>query len=145
VELSSRVEYALLALIELADCCNIEKSLKISEIAARHSLPERYLEQILSTLRREGIVKSVRGAKGGYLLVKEPRQISLQEVIAVIEGERKPNEGEDESGLTPEKMVINEVWQQANETTKAFFHGYTIQDLCQQRDTLRQENTMYYI
>lgn len=144
MELSSRVEYALLALIELADCYSIEKSLKISEIAARHSLPERYLEQILSTLRREGIVKSVRGAKGGYILVKEPRQIYVQEVIAVIDGERKPSEGES-ANLAPEKMVINEIWLQANETIKAFFQKYTILDLCQQRDTLRQENTMYYI
>lgn len=144
MELSSRVEYALLALIELADCYSIEKSLKISEIAARHSLPERYLEQILSTLRREGIVKSVRGAKGGYILVKEPRQISLQEVIAVIDGGKKPSEAESENS-SPERMVINDIWLQANETTKAFFQGYTILDLCQQRDTLRQENTMYYI
>ncbi|MBW4598258.1 MAG: Rrf2 family transcriptional regulator [Calothrix sp. FI2-JRJ7] len=144
MELSSRVEYALLALIELADCHSIEKSLKISEIAARHSLPERYLEQILSTLRREGIVKSVRGAKGGYILVKEPRQIYVQEVIAVIDGERKPSEAEPETS-TPEKMVINQIWLQASETTKTFFQKYTIQDLCQQRDTLRQENTMYYI
>jgi DNA-binding IscR family transcriptional regulator len=76
-------------------------------------------------------------------LVKEPRQISLQEVIAVIDGERKPSEAESE--ITPEKMVINQIWLQADETIKAFFQGYTIQDLCQQRDTLRQENTMYYI
>jgi Rrf2 family transcriptional regulator, cysteine metabolism repressor len=119
--------------------------LKIGEIAERHSLPERYLEQILSNLRREGIVQSLRGAKGGYVLVREPWQITLQEIIAVIEGEDKPREGDSSESSTVEKGVIYEIWLQANQASQCIFKNYTIQDLCQQRDEYRQQNTMYYI
>jgi len=145
VGLSSRVEYAFLALMELADNYNTQKSLKIAEIAKRHSLPERYLEQILSALRREGIIQSLRGAKGGYVLVKEPSQITLYEVIAIIDGDDKPREVEASESSGVSKSVIYEIWSQANQASQSIFKGYTIQSLCQQRDIYRQENTMYYI
>jgi Rrf2 family transcriptional regulator, cysteine metabolism repressor len=145
VGLSSRVEYAFLALMELADNYNTQKSLKIAEIAQRHSLPERYLEQILSALRREGIIQSLRGAKGGYVLVKEPWQITLYEVITIIDGDDKPREVEGSESSTVSKSVIYETWLQANQASQNIFKGYTIQSLCQQRDIYRQENTMYYI
>ncbi len=143
--LSSRVEYAFLALMELADCYGTPSCLKIGEIAERHSLPERYLEQILSNLRREGIVQSLRGAKGGYVLVREPWQITLQEVITIIEGEDKPRESDSSESSTVEKGVIYEIWLQANQASQSIFKNYTIQDLCRQRDEYRQQNTMYYI
>jgi Rrf2 family protein len=145
MELSSRVEYALLALMELADNYEKGKVLKIGDVAARHSLPERYLEQILSTLRRVGIVQSLRGAKGGYVLVREPWQITLPEVLIAIEGENKHKEGERYESPTPEQNVIYEIWQQASQATLAVFNRYTIQDLCQKRDIYRQVSTMYYI
>lgn len=70
VELSSRIEYALLALLALFDWRLEGKPLKVSEIAAMQSIPERYLDQILILLRRCGVVRSQRGIKGGYLLAK---------------------------------------------------------------------------
>ncbi|MBO3460193.1 Rrf2 family transcriptional regulator [Aetokthonos hydrillicola CCALA 1050] len=145
VELSSRLEYAFLALIELADNYKTQNPVKISEIAERHSLPERYLEQILSALRREGIIQSMRGAKGGYVLVREPWKMTLQEAIAIVEGEEKSREIEGYDGSNVEKSVIYEIWGQANQASQGIFKRYTIQDLCEKRDTYRQGSTMYYI
>jgi len=145
VGLSSRVEYAFLALMELADNYNAQSCLKIGEIAERHSLPERYLEQILSALRREGIVQSIRGARGGYVLVREPWKITLQQVITTIDGDDNKRELELSEPSTVEKTVIYEVWSEANQAFQSIFSTRTIQDLCQQRDAYRQDNTMYYI
>jgi Rrf2 family protein len=145
VGLSSRVEYAFLALMELADNYNTQKPLNISEIAERHSLPERYLEQILSTLRREGIVQSMRGAKGGYILLGEPWKITLHSCMAIIDGEEKIKELESSDSSSIEKSVIYTICHQANQASQDVFKSFTIQDLCQQRDAHRQNGAMYYI
>ncbi len=62
------------------------KPLKVNEIAASQSLPERYLDQIFTSLKRQGIISSQRGMKGGYLLAKELWQITLLDVVMAIEG-----------------------------------------------------------
>jgi Rrf2 family protein len=143
VELSSRVEYALLALIELASHPTPTIPLKIGEITAKQPMPERYLEQIFTGLRREGIVQSQRGARGGYTLAREPWQITVLEILTVIEGNRQSKEeGED---VTIEKDLVYEVWQQASQAAESVLGQCTLQDLCQRRDVYKQTNPMYYI
>ncbi len=66
------MEYALLALLELATHHDKKVPLTMNEIAAKQPIPERYLEQILTNLRRAGVVQSERGSKDGFLLVREP-------------------------------------------------------------------------
>lgn len=145
MELSSRVEYALLALLELASRPTQDSPLTVNEIAASQAIPERYLDQILTLLRRGGVVSSQRGAKGGYFLAKEPWQITLLEIICSIEGSNGSKDGEP--GITPtaEKTVVREIWSQAKQASQSVFGNYTLQDLCQKRDSYRQENPMYYI
>ncbi len=58
----------------------------MNEITAKQPIPERYLEQILTNLRRAGVVQSQRGSKGGFLLVREPWQITLLEIVTMVEG-----------------------------------------------------------
>lgn len=141
MELSSRVEYALLALIELASHPTPAIPLKIGEITAKQPMPERYLEQIFTGLRREGIVQSQRGARGGYTLAREPWQITVLEIISVIEGHQQGREEE----ATIEKDLVHEVWQQASQAADSILGRYTLQDLCQRRDIYKQINPMYHI
>lgn len=143
MELSSRVKYALLALIELASHPTPTIPLKISEITAKQPVPERYLEQIFTDLRREGIVQSQRGARGGYTLAREPWWITVLEIITVIEGDRRGREEGEE--VTIEKDLVQEVWQQASQAAKSVLGQYTLQDLCQRRDVYQQTNPMYHI
>lgn len=142
LELSSKVEYALLALLELASHSGTAP-LTISQITAKQPIPDRYLEQILTGLRRDGIVQSQRGAKGGYVLVRKPWQVSILDVVASVEGDRKEKDPANASTL--EKDVIYEVWQQASSASEAILSRYTLQDLCQRRDVRQQRNPMYYI
>lgn len=143
LDLSAKVEYALLALLELASHHDKKVPLTMNEIAAKQPIPERYLEQILTQLRRAGLVQSQRGSKGGFLLMREPWQITLLEIVTLVEGERK----EKESPETPtiEKTLVLEIWEQANAASIEVLRGYTLHNLCQERETRAQNNPMYYI
>lgn len=85
MRLSRKSEYALLALIDLARNYGAEP-VKIIEVANRNSIPKKYLEQIFLQLKGAGYVKSMRGANGGYELAKAPCEISLAEIIRLIDG-----------------------------------------------------------
>jgi Rrf2 family protein len=143
LDLSAKVEYALLALLELAIHHDKKMPLTMNDIAAKQPIPERYLEQILTQLRRAGVVQSQRGSKGGFLLVREPWQITLLEIVTLVEGERK--EKENSETRTIEKTLVLEIWEQANAASIEVLRGYTLQDLCQERETRAQNSPMYYI
>lgn len=145
MELSCKSEYALLALLELAADYKSGEPLQIREIAARQNIPDRYLEQLLASLRRHGLVRSQRGAKGGYLLAREPWKVTLLEVVDCIEG--LENQGVDvaHKAETPEKAVVWQTWQEACRAANDVLQGYTLQDLAEQRDARQQRNIMYYI
>ncbi|MBH8551400.1 Rrf2 family transcriptional regulator [Nostocaceae cyanobacterium CENA357] len=143
LELSAKVEYALLALLELAKHYVRKTPVTMSDISAKHPIPERYLEQILSSLRRAGVVQSQRGSKGGFVLVREPRQLTLLEVVVMLDGEQKEKESLFE--VTLEKNLLRDIWQEADMASQAILNQYTIQDLCDQREARLQKGQMYYI
>lgn len=91
MRLSTRSEYACLALIDLATQYG-EGLVKIAEIAKRKEIPQKYLEQILLTLKRAGFLISKRGAKGGYQLSKPPGKISIAEIVRLMDGPLAPVE-----------------------------------------------------
>lgn len=144
MELSCKSEYALLALVELSLHYSKGEPLRICQIAAEQNIPDRYLEQLLATLRRNGFVKSQRGAKGGYLLTREPWKITLLDIINCIEGfDGKTRE--TESPKTATSAVVGEVWQQARLASERVLEGYTLQDLVDKRNARQQVDLMYYI
>lgn len=145
VELSCKNEYALLALIELTAHYQSGEPLQIRQISALQKIPDRYLEQVLATLRRSGLVRSQRGARGGYVLAREPWKISLLEVMNSLDGaDAEIGEG-DSPPKNVENAVIVEIWQEANQAAKSVLQRYTLKDLCDKRDARRQLDIMYYI
>jgi Rrf2 family protein len=143
LELSSKVEYALLALLELASDRNRTQPLTIKEIAIRQPVPERYLEQIFTHLRQGGLVQSQRGARGGYVLLRDPWQITVLDIVALVDGERKPKDALNAATL--ERELVREVWHQSSAAFELALSQCTLHDLCQKRDAARQEYPMYYI
>jgi Rrf2 family protein len=89
IKLSKRSEYAILALIFLSKNYNKELC-TISKISENAKIPRKYLEQILMQLKRARYLKSVRGRDGGYSLAKPPNEISLAEIIRMIDGPLAP-------------------------------------------------------
>jgi Rrf2 family cysteine metabolism transcriptional repressor len=142
LELSSRGTYALLAVFELALAYEAGEPLQIKELASRQNIPDRYLEQLLATLRRRGLVKSQRGARGGYLLARPPSLISLWEIMETIEGEECEQTSPTESTL--ELSLIREVWTKATCQVEKTLRTISLKDLCENR-ALRQATLMYYI
>ncbi len=89
MKLSRKGEYALRAMIVLS--LNYEKGyVQIHEISEREKIPEKFLEQILLELRKAGLLQSRRGIGGGYSLIKSPEEISLAQVIRIIDGPLAP-------------------------------------------------------
>lgn len=86
MNISSRCEYACRSLVELAIHEQDTKPLTAATIAERRSIPEKYLVHILLQLKRAGIVRSLRGAAGGYLLARPADAITLYEVVSAVDG-----------------------------------------------------------
>lgn len=84
MSLSRRTQYGLLTLMHLALVRTEQEACAAREIATRHRIPGKYLEQILGQLRRAGLVVSERGAQGGYQLASHPKQITIKEVFQVF-------------------------------------------------------------
>lgn len=88
MQISARVDYALRALCELAVAWEEDpkRLVKADELATRQDIPARFLEGILGSVRKAGLVFSQRGAEGGYRLARDPQDISMAEVIRVLDG-----------------------------------------------------------
>ena len=146
MELSLKSEYAILAMLELANNFAIEQPLQIRHIANQQNIPDRYLEQLLATLKRQGLVKSQRGAKGGYILSRAPWEISLLEIIRGIEGYDPISEKNSKSGNESASLsVILEVWEAAQKSASNVLDGCTLKDLCDRQRQRQIATTMYYI
>ena len=117
MKLSTKGRYGLRALIDLA-LYSEEEPVSIQSIAKRQNLSESYLEQLVAKLRKAGLVKSIRGAQGGYQLAKPAAQISVGDVLRALEGNL---EAVDCPALTEEGCdgadlcVAKYVWQRINE------------------------------
>ncbi len=145
MELSAKSEYALRALIEMAAAHDRSEPMRIREVADRQQIPDRYLEQLLAVLRRGGLVRSQRGAKGGYLLAREPWQISVLEIIRCIEGYEPTPVEPTRSGPSLESCLIQDLRQELVAAAEAVLDGYSLQALVDRRNDRLQADIMYYI
>ena len=91
MKLSKKSEYACLALIDLSELYD-QGLIKIEDICRRKDIPKKYLEQILLILKGAGYIKSRRGVEGGYKLSKPPEQISIAEILRLMDGALAPIE-----------------------------------------------------
>jgi len=119
--------------------------MQIRQIATQQKIPDRYLEQLLATLRRGGIVKSQRGSKGGYLLAREPRKISVFDILECLEGLDVQTGEQNTNPTSLDNSVVLEIWQEARQAANSVLQNYSLQDLCEKRDSRRQLDIMYYI
>ncbi|MBD1867812.1 Rrf2 family transcriptional regulator [Cyanobacteria bacterium FACHB-471] len=142
MELSAKVEYALIALLEMASHPQPGEPLQIKHIAAKQSIPDRYLEQVFAALRHAGIVRSQRGNKGGYLLAREPWQITLLEIFNCLEDNSRSAQGKT---VNCDRVIVRNVWKEAEQSARAVLQRHTLRDLCQQREIRQRLSGMYYI
>lgn len=146
MKISSKGEYGLRALLDLAQRYG-QTPVTSADIAARQRIPEAYLNQLLITLRKAGLVRSVRGPQGGHALARDPARITLAEAVVVLEGSFSPAEGLDGGPAPDEPLeadILREVWRQVEAAIGQVLESTTLDDLCQ-RKLARERRIMYYI
>lgn len=112
----------------------------LKSIAERHALSEHYLEQLVAPLRNAGLVKSVRGAYGGYKLSKAPEEITAGDVIRVLEGPVNPVEFSEE-----EDPAKRHLWMRIRDSVNEVLDSTTLLDLITYEEKDNNNYFMFYI
>jgi Rrf2 family protein len=147
MKVSTKGDYGVRALVELAHHYG-QGPVQSAEIAARQEVPEPYLDQLLTTLRRAGFIRSVRGPQGGHALIREPADVKLTEVMTALEGSLAPIACVDdpESCTRSGGCVQREVWERVRDATVEILDSVTIADLAsKEREFSRNGGGRYYI
>lgn len=130
MKLSTRCRYAVRSLLDLALHSNGDLVL-LKDIAKRQAISVKYLESIFSTLRKAGIIKGIRGAKGGYLLIKDPAKVTIYDVVYAMQGFIAPVGCVDDtcSCNRTEECMTREMWNELTEAISKTLKSYTLADL----------------
>lgn len=139
MRLTKKSKYAARALVEIA--VNGCDPIGVAEIARRQRIPERFLEQIFGDLRRAGILESRRGAHGGYCFATPIEEVTILDIIEVLDGEIRPAKCSaggvcyiDDAPL----CSTSQVWDEARIALEGVFGRYSIADLAEiEREKLR--------
>lgn len=113
--ISTKGVYGLTAMYELSKH-ELDTPMQIKEICANASIPQNYLEQLLSKLRRAELVKSIRGARGGYILADKPENIFIKDILIALEGDLKIVDSKTKS------PALNMFFDESKEKTKKIFN-----------------------
>jgi Rrf2 family transcriptional regulator, cysteine metabolism repressor len=139
MKISTKGRYGLTIMIELAKKFG-EGPISLKTIAQANNLSEHYLEQLIAPLRNAGLVKSVRGAYGGYILGDDPTKITSGDVIRVLEGPITPVEG-----IEDEEPAKRELWIRIRDAIKDVLDNTTLEDLASHSNDSESDGYMFYI
>ena len=144
MKLSTRTRYGMRAIIELAEN-NRKDPLQLKIIAQRQDISAKYLEQLMVVLKSAGFVRSIRGAKGGYVLAKTPNQIKLSDVFHCLEGPVTTVECVENEDYCRRSLdcVARQVWTQVQEAIEGVLQSITLQDIVDR--TKRSKTSDYQI
>jgi Rrf2 family iron-sulfur cluster assembly transcriptional regulator len=133
MKLGTKAQYAVMAMVDLAACVSAGP-VRLSEIAERQDLPLAYLEQLFVKLRQKGLVKSVRGHQGGYILALSPAELKIFTIIQAVEEEVRSTRCAGKSAIscrgTSQKCLTHDLWAGLEAHIKSYFDSITLQDIC---------------
>jgi Rrf2 family protein len=149
MKISTRVEYGLLALTDIAIYSKKDASVSSADIAERQSISQKYLEQIMLALRQGGFVKGQKGSHGGYQLSRPANKIFLSEILnaldnSILADSRDPD---DEQSNDIRESVNTCLWDKLNGYMRRFTENMSLADLIREckSDSKDSGNLMYYI
>lgn len=154
MKLSTKGRYGLKAMLDIA--VNSESGcVAIKNISMRQSISEPYLEQLFSSLKKAGLVNSIRGAQGGYVLSDKPKNITVGQILRALEGSLAPVDCVLEKDFTnpgntcnnADCCVIKGVWEKIRDSINSVVDSITLEDLVQDYKKASKNNSgyMYYI
>lgn len=141
MKLSTRGRYGLKAMFQLA-LHNGEGPISLNQIADMQNLSESYLEQLFSTLRRDGLINSVRGSQGGYMLARDPREITVGHILRSLEGNMAPSDcviGDEFECDREDRCVTKLVWIKIKDSIDEVIDSITLQDMVNDENQLNRK------
>lgn len=144
MKVSTKGRYGLRAMIDLA-LYSKNELVPLASIAERQNISKSYLEQVFSALRKSGLVKSLKGAQGGYTLSSDPNHITVGMILGALEGDLSVVPSEDDVATNRIESYIREnIWNRIDEKVFEFIDNVTLQDIMD--DYLKMDPApMYYI
>ena len=147
MRISTKGRYGLRAMLDLA-LHSGGNQVALLNIAQRQNISVNYLEQVFSLLRKAGLVKSVKGAQGGYTLAEDPARITVGTILRALEGDLKvideDSESNDESDESLQPCIRKNVWEKINAGVAAAVDSVTLGDLMEEYRG-SNEAPMFYI
>ena len=139
MRVSTRGQYGIRAMLDLALHYE-EGATPLRVVAARQGISEFYLEQLMGSMRRAGLVQSVRGAQGGYHLARPPGEIKIGEIMRVVEGPIAPTECVGEEGESAcgqaRSCVTRLLWEKLRDSMIAVLDSTTLEDMRKQAESM---------
>ncbi len=148
MKISTKGRYGLRAMVDLA-AHSLGDQVALNSIAERQNISISYLEQVFSILRKAGIVKSIKGPQGGYIIGDSPSKITVGSILRVLEGELVVVSKEEDNfheRNNIEKCVRVQVWEKMNKSINSLVDDITLEDLVNEYEKMSNEGeVMYYI
>jgi Rrf2 family cysteine metabolism transcriptional repressor len=147
MKISTKIRYGARAMVELASHYG-EGPIELKEIAKKENISLKYLEQVINPLRTDGLVKAIRGAKGGYSLAKPPSEICLYDVIETLEGPLNLLECLQDAKACQRvsSCVTREIWKEVSDAISKIFYSVTLEDMVtRKREKEKGNSPMYQI
>ena len=135
MKLSSRTRYGMRAILELAMEYG-KNPMQIKMIAEHEDISSKYLEQLIAMLKMSGLVRSIRGPRGGYMLTRSPSQITLKEVFQTLDGPTVPADCKVHQEFSPRcpDCAMRRVWKELQSSISTVLDSYTLSDLIEKGD-----------
>jgi Rrf2 family protein len=145
MRISTKIRYGTRAMIELA-CHYGEGPVELREIASRENISLKYLEQVIVPLRTAGLVKAVRGSKGGYSLAKAPSEIHLNDLVEILDGPLNLIEclSDPKSCQKVSSCVTRDIWKEVSGAIHGIFGAITLEDMVNRRKMKEEGNPLMY-
>lgn len=147
MKISTKIRYGARAMLELAYHYG-EGPIELKEIAKKENISLKYLEQVINPLRAAGLVKSIRGSKGGYSLAKPPSDICLYDVVETLEGPLNLLECLRDPKVCQKvpSCVTRDIWEEVSEAISKIFYSITLEEMVnRKRDKEERNSPMYQI
>lgn len=147
--ISTRGRYGVKAMLDLA-LNSSEISVPVKSIAERQNIPGKYLEQVLSALKKAGLVRSIRGPNGGYALARPPQQITVGDILRTLEGDLAPvkcvgQRSKKERCPREGQCITKYVWARIRDEVNQVVDGITLKELADAYEKEVMDGYMYYI
>lgn len=147
MKVSLRATYGIMAAVDLAMHLGTAP-VQAKSIARRQAIPARFLEQILHGMKRAGLVASLRGAQGGYVLSKKPSEVSVVEIIEALDGPLLLSSGgtghAQRRRLSKPELLLGKIWEQVHQAERHVLEAISVEELAGQQRVIEQERSLMY-